>query len=155
MRTISKTTIGRAAIGTVAGAALVVAYGCNRSEDWTRVRAAEDPLARTVSLSEAGAPADGGQVLVSCEPHQRTLVRQAVVRGRTVARVECVTDGAYAGYGDPNAAYPVAYGEPRVMAAREVYDPRVVTTPIYREAAPRVVRQTAPRRVVTERAPSR
>jgi hypothetical protein len=146
MRTMWKTTIGRATLGTIAGAALVVTYGCNRSEDWTRVRAAEDPLARTVTLSEAGAPADGSQVLVTCEPHQRTLVRQAVLRGRTVARVECVTEG----YLNPDAASPAGYGEPRVLAAREVYEPRVVTAPVYRE-----VRQPAPRRVVTERAPSR
>lgn len=149
MRTMWKTTIRRVTLATAAGAALVVAYGCNRSEDWTRVRAAEDPLARTVSLSEAGAPADGSQVLVTCEPNQRTLVRQAVLRGRTVARVECVTDTAYST--DPRAAYPTAYGDPRVVAARDVYEPRVVTTPVYREAAPRVVRQTT--RV--ERAPSR
>jgi hypothetical protein len=153
MRTWTKTTIGRAALGTAAGAALLVAYGCNRSEDWTRVRAAEDPLARTVSLSEAAAPADESQVLVTCEPHQRTLVRQAVVHGRTVARVECVSDPGYAaGYGNPAAmANPAAY-EPRVAGA---YDPRVVTTPVYREAAPRVVRQSAPQRVVTERSSGR
>ncbi len=148
MRTTWKTTIRRVTLAAAASAALVVAYGCNRSEDWTRVRAAEDPLARTVSLSEAGAPADGSQVLVSCEPHQRTLVRQAVVRGRTVARVECVTDSAYGA--DPSAAYPQAYGDPRVIQTREV-EPRVVT-PVYREAAPRVVR-TASQRV--ERAPTR
>jgi len=148
MRTTSKTTIRRVTLAAAASAALVVAYGCNRSEDWTRVRAAEDPLARTVSLSEAGAPADGSQVLVSCEPHQRALVRQAVVRGRTVARVECVTDGAF--NADSSAAYPQAYGEPRVVQAREAYEPRVVT-PVYREEAPRVVRTS--QRV--ERAPTR
>jgi hypothetical protein len=148
MRTTWKTTMRRVTLAVAASAALVVAYGCNQSEDWTRVRAAEDPLARTVSLSEAGAPADGSQVLVSCEPHQRTLVRQAVVRGRTVARVECVTDA----YGaDPSATYSQAYGDPRVIQAREVYEPRVVT-PVYREAAPRVVR-TASQRV--ERTPTR
>jgi hypothetical protein len=143
MRTTWKTTIRRVSLAA-ASAALVVAYGCNRSEDWTRVRAAEDPLARTVSLSEAGAPADGSQVLVSCEPHQRTLVRQAIVRGQTVARVECVTEGAY------SAAPGAAYADPRVIPAREVYEPRVVT-PVYREAEPRVVRTS--QRV--ERAPTR
>jgi hypothetical protein len=142
MRTTWKTTIRRVTLATAASAALIVAFGCNQSEDWTRVRAAEDSLARTVSLSEAGAPADGSQVLVSCEPHQRTLVRQAVVRGRTVARVECVTDGASGA--DSGTAYAPAYSDPRVVPAREVYEPRVVQ-PVYREAAPRVVRQTAPR----------
>jgi hypothetical protein len=138
------TTICRATLAIGASAALIVASGCNQSEDWTRVRASEDPLARTVSLSEAGAPADGSQVLVSCEPHQRTLVRQAVVQGRTVARVECVTDAA------PAAAYAPAYADARVVSARDAYQPRVVT-PVYREEAPRVVRTS--QRV--ERAPTR
>lgn len=144
MRTVRNTTIGRVTLGAVAAAALLIAYGCNRNEDWTRVRAAEDPLARTVSLSDAGAE---GQVLVACEPTQRTLVRQAVISGRTVARVECVTDNASLG------AYAVPYGQPAVIPAAQVYEPRVITTPIYREAAPRVVRQ--PSRVVTERSPTR
>jgi hypothetical protein len=149
MGTTWKTTIRRVTLAATASAALVVAYGCNRSEDWTRVRAAEDPLARTVSLSEAGAPADGSQVLVSCEPHQRTLVRQVVMQGRAVARVECVTESAFGAAA--NSAYAPAYGDPRVVPVRDVYEPRVVT-PVYREAAPRVVRQTSPR---VERAPTR
>lgn len=140
MRAMLKTAIGRAAAASVAVAALLVAYGCNRSEDWTRVGAAENPLVRTASLSDADAataPGDG-QVLVTCEPHQRTLVRQAIVRGRTVARVECVSDGAAPG------AYAAAYNP----YAGQVYDPRVVQTPapVYREAAPRVIRQSAPSR---------
>jgi hypothetical protein len=103
-----------------------------------------------VSLSEADAAlaqgAADGQVLVTCEPHQRTLVRQAIVRGRTVARVECVSDGMT----------PAAYGAAYNPYPGQVYDPRIAQAPapIYREAAPRVVRQTAPRRTATERVSS-
>jgi hypothetical protein len=84
-----------------------------------------------------------GQVLVACEPHQRTLVRQAIVGGRTVARVECVSDGMT----------PVAYGAAYNPYAGQVYDPRVAPAPapVYREAAPRVVRQSSPQRVAAER----
>jgi hypothetical protein len=147
-REVTKTTVGRAAFASVAAVALLVAYGCNSSQDWTRVRAAEDPFARTVSLSDSGLAAPGeGQVLVACEPNQRTLVRQALVAGKTVARVECVTDGAIPG------AYGVPYGQPAVIPASQVYEPRVVTAPVYREAAPRVVRQ--PSRVVSERSSTR
>jgi hypothetical protein len=140
-------TMSRNVIGAVAGVALLAAYGCNGSEDLTRVRAAEDPLARGVALSDASQPADG-QVLVTCEPTQRTLVRQVVLNGRSVARVECVTDSAMAGtYG----AYRAPYGQPTVIPAGQIYEP--AAAPVYREAAPRVVRQ--PSRVITERRPAR
>ena len=43
-------TMSRNVIGAVAGVALLAAFGCNGSEDLTRVRAAEDPLARGVAL---------------------------------------------------------------------------------------------------------
>jgi hypothetical protein len=136
------TKLRRVAAGSIASAALLVAYGCNRSEDWARVRAAEDPLARTVALSENGTPADG-QVLVTCEPNQRTLIRQEHIGGRTVARVECVSV----------PGVPAAYGyAPAVMTTGGVYDPTVARTPVYTEPAPRVVRQT---RTVYERAPAR
>ena len=44
--------------------------------------------AQTITANQAGVP-----VVVSCEPHQRTLVRPVVVNGATVSQVECVTSG--------------------------------------------------------------
>jgi hypothetical protein len=125
--------MSRNVIGAVAGVALLAAYGCNGSEDMVRVRAAE---------------ADG-QVLVTCEPTQRTLVRQEVLNGRAVARVECVTDTAVA---DAYGAYRAPYGQPTVIPAGQIYE-SAPTAPVYREAAPRVVHQ--PSRVITERKPTR
>jgi hypothetical protein len=99
----------------------------------------------------AGAP--NGQVLVDCEPNQRTLVRQAVVDGQAVAQVQCVSVEAQYG------AAPVGYGSRVVMARDYGYDTRVVQPAVvqqpavvYREARPRTVSQ---RRVVTERSSGR
>jgi hypothetical protein len=128
--------MSRNVIGAVAGLALLAAYGCSGSEDLTRVRAAENPLA-------------DGQVLVTCEPMQRTLVRQEVLNGRTVARVECVTDSAVA---SASGVYRAPYGQPTVIPAAQIYE-SAPAAPVYREAAPRVVRQ--PSRVYTERRPAR
>jgi hypothetical protein len=127
--------MSRNVIGALAGVALLAAYGCNGSEDLMRVRA-------------EGAPTDG-QVLVTCEPTQRTLVRQVALNGRTVARVECVTDSAVA---DAYGTYRAPYGQPTVIPAAQIYE-SAPAAPVYREAAPRVVRQ--PSRVVTERKPTR
>jgi hypothetical protein len=85
-------------------------------------------------------------VLVTCEPQQRTLVRQTVINGQAVAQVECVTTGTTPGYvsspyANPAYAYPVGYGDARVV-------PTVTT---YREAAPRVVTRPAATRTVVER----
>ncbi|MGH9308867.1 MAG: hypothetical protein ACRD1U_05815, partial [Vicinamibacterales bacterium] len=60
--------------------------------------------------------------VVSCEPHQRTLVRPAIVNGATVSQVECVA--AASAY----AAQPVA-AAPALAPA--VYAPRRVTSPVY------------------------
>jgi hypothetical protein len=144
----------RAALGVAGAGALLVTAACGTNAD-TSVRALghDGGLAQPMAQQMAGAP--NGQVLVNCEPNQRTLVRQAVVNGQPVAQVECVSEGMSAAYG----AAPVAYGS-GVAAPREyAYDTRVVQPAVvqqpavvYREAQPRTVTQ---RRVVTERAPSR
>jgi hypothetical protein len=77
-----------------------------------------------LAAAQAGAP-----VVVSCEPNQRTLVRQAVVNGAPVSQVECVTAATEAAYAQTPAvsqpvAVPASYGytsrAPR--AAAPVYD---------------------------------
>ena len=149
MRTMSK--LRRAALGTMGAGALIVTAACGTNADSASVRAAAtDGLGQPVAEQFANAPANG-QVLVSCEPHQRTLVRQAVVNGQPVAQVECVAAEASA-YG----AAPVGYApvQQAPVAARNYgYDTRVVQpAPVYREE-PRVVRTTTQPRVITERAP--
>ena len=72
---------GRTA-GTALGlVALLVTVGCG-TRDVTGV------AAQSLNGNAAGLP-----VVVTCEPHQRTLVRPVVVNGVTVSQVECVAAG--------------------------------------------------------------
>ena len=66
--------------GGVAASALLFTYGCGAAQNASTVRA-QDVAAST----PAGQP-----VIVSCEPHQRTLVRPVVVNGATISQIECV-----------------------------------------------------------------
>jgi len=153
MRTMNISNLRRAALGAVGAGALIVTAACGTSDD-VRVRATgyDGGLAQPVSQQlVAGASNMNGQVLVNCEPNQRTLVRQAVVNGQAVAEVLCVA-AEQPMYG---AAYgaPVGYGS-GVVAPRDYgYDtravqPAVVQQPVvYRQP----VRTVTQRRVVTER----
>src|SRR5918994_7607494 len=92
----------RSAVGATAGAgALLFTFACGgTARELTSVSAAANPGA-------AGAP-----VLVTCEPHQRTLVRPVVVNGAVVSQVECVA-AAQPAYPQnvmaPAAAAPVGF----------------------------------------------
>ena len=107
----------RTVLGATAGASLLIftfACGGGTSSDLTGV------AAQTLTTNQAGAP-----VLVSCEPHQRTLVRPVVVNGATVSQVECVAVGQTAAYAQNQlaAAVPVSYNRtayPAAAAARPV-----------------------------------
>jgi hypothetical protein len=154
MRTIEIGNLRRAVTGLAGASALIVTAACGTSADTSaRASGSETGLGQPVVQQLAGGT--NGQVLVNCEPNQRTLVRQAVVNGQAVAQVECVTAAPAMGYG---AAAPVAYGAPAVAARDYGYDTRVVQPAVvqqpavvYRDAAPQPVRQ---RRVVTERVES-
>ncbi len=138
MRTMNISNLRRAALGAVGAGALIVTAACGTSES-ARLRAMgyDGGLAQPVSQQMAAAP--NGQVLVGCEPNQRTLVRQAIVNGQPVAQVQCVAA--------EQPVYGTAYGN-GVVAARDYgYDTRVVQQPVvYRPA-----RTVTQRRVVTER----
>src|SRR4051812_28264753 len=88
------------AIGRVAGlgglGALIFSYGCGGSQFGMRPALAQEAAA------QPGAP-----VVVTCEPNQRTLVRQALVNGAAVSQVECVSQGQ--GY---VSAEPTAIAQP-------------------------------------------
>jgi len=111
--------------GGVAASALIFTYGCGATQSSTGVRAQEVTAAQA---SPAGSP-----VIVSCEPHQRTLVRPVVVNGAPISQIECIAaDPQAAAYAQTQAA-PAAYG----YAAAPV---------VYRDLAPAQVvpvRQTA------------
>jgi hypothetical protein len=101
------------AVGGALGlSALLFATACNTA-----------PQATTAPPSVQQAAAAGTPVVVSCEPHQRTLVRPAVVNGVTVSQVECVAAAGVVASAQPQAlAYqrpaPVA---PRAVAAQPIY----------------------------------
>jgi hypothetical protein len=135
MWTRNRTVNGLGALGV---SVLLLTWGCGSSDELAATTlGARDRLAMQTALApEASA---GDTVLVTCEPRQQTLVRQAVVNGRTVAHVECVTTGqalSPAVYGSYGPSGP-GYGDVRV----------VPTATSYAEPAPRVVAQ---RRVVRE-----
>jgi hypothetical protein len=97
-----------AAVGT---AALAFTVGCNTI-----------PAAGVAAQQAAANP--GAPVVVSCEPHQRTLVRQAVVNGTAVSQVECVAAAPGA------AAQPMAYA-PAAPAYRQPVYAEPVSQPVY------------------------
>ena len=117
--------------GGLAASALLFTAGCGATQGTAGVRAQE------LSANSAGSP-----VIVSCEPHQRTLVRPVVVNGATVSQVECVgadPQSAAASYAQPAAAYagpvraqagPVRDVAPRAQYVydEELEDARVVRT---------------------------
>ena len=139
------------ALAALAGAsALLFTAGC-ASRDAGAIRAQE---------LTAGAAQNGAPVLVSCEPGQRTLVRQTVVNGAPMSQVDCVTAAGQAAYAQAPAmaqptAVPVSYGYPAPQAvahpASGYYgDAQVVPV----AAAPvRVARPVRTRQVVYDERP--
>jgi hypothetical protein len=110
----------------------------------------------------AGSPGQAGApVLVSCEPGQRTLVRQTVFNGAPVSQVDCVTtagaaQAAYAQAPMAPMAQPVSYGYAPQGVARPVSgdygDAQIVPV----AAAPvRVARPVRTRQVVYDERPVR
>ena len=121
-----------AAGATVGAGALLFTFACGgTARDLTTVGA--QPLAANQAANQAGAP-----VLVSCEPHQRTLVRPVVINGAAVSQVECVAAAQTVAYA-PNqvgapmpaqygaAAYPVASGQRPVYG--DLGDAQIVSAP--------------------------
>lgn len=131
------------AVGATMGiGALFVTVGCGARDAGT--------VAAQSLTSQAGAP-----VLVTCEPHQRTLVRPVVVNGAAVSQVECIAAGQIAsqttganGVTAPAPAQPVYQPYQTVRATQPVYaeeDARIVTTP---SPSTRTARATQTRDVV-------
>ena len=151
MASHTKTMWGRGAAAVAAVGALLFTYGCGGTQNAGGVRAQE------LTAGQIGTP-----VVVSCEPHQRTLVRPAVINGAQVQQVECVAaDPSRAAFDPyaPQAQYaqpgtvPVAYttGVPREVVYESAAPARVVRT-----AEPiTVVRPTQSRQVVYDREPVR
>jgi hypothetical protein len=84
-----------------------------------------------VSAQQLTANQGGAPVLVSCEPHQRTLVKQVVVNGAAVSQVECVAAT------NQTAAYaqPVMQPMQQIPAQYAYTAPAPVARPVYRDVA--------------------
>ena len=108
--------------GGIAAGALLVTVGCG-------TRNAAGVQAQGQTAGQAGAP-----VVVSCEPHQRTLVRSVIVNGAAVQQIECVAAEPQALAYAQQAAYAQQY------AGQTAYAPApVVTQRVVRSAPSRVV----------------
>ncbi len=141
----------RAAAALVGAGALFFTVGC-ASREAGAIRAQE--------LAAGTAGQAGTPVVVSCEPGQRTVVRQAVVNGAPVSQVECVTAAGQTAYAQAPAmaqptALPVSYGyAPQTFArpSSDYGDAQIVPV----AAAPvRVVRPVRTRQVVYDERPVR
>jgi hypothetical protein len=102
---------GRTASAALGVSALLLTVGCAQDRGGAPV------------LSAAPGPASQ-PVVVSCEPHQRALVRPAVVNGVAVSQVECVS-AASAQFGGQPAAGLVPAQQPvyrQVSAAQPAYE---------------------------------
>jgi hypothetical protein len=118
-----------AAAAALGLSALVFTAACNTAPQAANAAQPFGQQAVTPATAQAGTP-----VVVSCEPHQRTLVRPAVVNGVTVSQVECVAAaGVVAATAQPQAFapapvgyQPVSYPQAAPVAARPV-----VQQPVY------------------------
>ena len=116
--------------GGVAASALLFTYGCGAVPNTA--------AGRTLDAANAQA---GSPVVVSCEPHQRTLVRPVVVNGATISQIECVAADGRAAYAQPAAlaqAVPAAYGYAPQPVYAEMAPARVV--PVRTQSVARPVR---------------
>ena len=113
--------------GGVAASALLFTYGCGGTQASTGV-----------GIPQAAAAQPQAPVVVSCEPHQRTLVRPVVVNGQALSQVECVAAGGAqaAGYAPGFAqAVPVGYGAAQPVVYEDLAPARVVSAPVTRTVA--------------------
>jgi hypothetical protein len=93
--------------------------------------------AQSLTANAAGLP-----VMVTCEPHQRTLVRPVTVNGATVSQVECVAAEATAAV-SPDAG--IGQAQPLAPAYQPVVQ-RTRTQPVYDDLGDaRVVSSREPR----------
>ena len=110
----------RPAVAALGLTALAFTAACNTAP---QASSAAQPFAQATApgTSQAGTP-----VVVSCEPHQRTLVRPVVVNGAAISQVECVAaEGVVSTAAQPQAFAPVP------VSYQQATPRRVVQQPVY------------------------
>jgi hypothetical protein len=108
----------RPAVAALGLTALALTAACNTAP---QASSAAQPFAQAAApaTNQAGTP-----VVVSCEPHQRTLVRPVVVNGATISQVECVAaEGVVATAAQPQAFAPVPVNYQQAAPRRVVQQP--------------------------------
>ena len=121
MATDLKSGWTRVAGASIGLGALLFTVACGTSDMGT-------VAAQSLSANQAGVP-----VIVTCEPHQRTLVRPVVVNGAAVSHVECVAAGQVAG------AQLTSNSASTADTAYQPYHQVRATQPVYDDADARVV----------------
>ncbi len=130
------TIVGSALGGLVAGAVALGAAATMRPSSAPAY--GPDPNSAYAMTVANTAPLNNGASL-QCQPHEEAVLRRALVGGREVTDVTCLTrSGSYM----PQSAY----GEP--LYQQPVYRDDIVTRPVVRT---RTVTQPARERVVTAR----
>jgi len=137
------TVVGSAIGGLVAGAVALGAAAAMRPSPapaYGPDPGANGAYAMTVANT---APFNNGASL-QCQPYEEAVLRRALVNGREVTDVTCITrSSAYL----PQAAYaPQAYAQP-VAYQQPVYRDNIVTRPVTRT---RTVSQPSRARVITD-----
>lgn len=137
------TVVGSAIGGLVAGAVALGAAAAMRPSPAPAY--GPDPNgAYAMTVANTGALNNGATL--QCQPHEEAVLRRALVAGREVTDVTCITrNSAYASPYAPQAAYaqPVGY------AQQPVYRDEIVTRrPVART---RTVSQTARQRTIEDR----
>jgi hypothetical protein len=147
------TVVGSAIGGLVAGAVALGAAAAMRPS--AAPVNGPDPNTNGYAMTVANtAPLNNGASL-QCQPHEEAVLRRALVNGREVTDVTCITrSGSYlppAAYAAPGYAQP--YAQPYAAPAYQpVYRDEIVTRPVVRT---RTVSQPARERVVTRRESNR
>ncbi|HEX4913299.1 MAG TPA: hypothetical protein VFV51_05050 [Vicinamibacterales bacterium] len=140
MNTVVGSAIGGVVAGAIAlGAAAVMrpspapAFGVDQPAS-----AYTMPVANTAALNNGATFANGTPTL-QCQPHEEAVLQRALVGGREVSAMTCITraNAAPMYYGQPAAYGQPVYGQP-------VYRDEMVTRPVVRTV------NTAPARRVSQ-----
>jgi hypothetical protein len=141
MNTVVGSAIGGVVAGAIAlGAAAVMrpspapAFGVDQPAS-----AYAMPVANTAPFNN-GATFANGQPMLQCQPHEEAVMQRALVGGREVSAMTCITraNAAPMYYGQPAAYGQPVYGQP-------VYRDEMVTRPVVR-----TVNRAPARRVSTQ-----
>src|SRR5687768_81665 len=98
------------AAGAVIGvSALAFTVACSGTPPASGAAAGAVTQQAAAAPQQAAVPTAGPPVVVSCEPHQRALVRPTVVNGAAVSQIECVS-------ADPSSAQAQASTQPAAYA---------------------------------------